>query len=301
MTASGAAALDLKFGYSTPGTAGGSYDSSKTLAMAINASGGFAGRVDIAGTGALSINGTSYTLITSLGAVNSNTGTDLQGMQGNLARNYALANNIDASATAGWNGVSGFTPVGSIGAGFTGVLEGLGHTVTGLGINRPTTDYVGLVGYKQGGYVRNLGVVGAAIKGSAYVGALVGEFDSVAGAVSNSYASGTVSGISMVGGLIGLADGLVTNSYATANVTSGGGGINIGGLLGYTSGLTNNSHASGNVTVTGGSYVGGLAGYAGNTVSRSYASGIVQGANYVGGLIGAPMAIFQTPTPRVTW
>ena len=43
-----------------------------------------------------------YTVITSLGAVNSTIATDLQGMGSGLTTNYALGSNIDASATSGW-------------------------------------------------------------------------------------------------------------------------------------------------------------------------------------------------------
>ena len=41
-----------------------------------------------------------------------NTVYDLQNMQNNLAGVYALGRDIDASATASWNGGAGFTPVG---------------------------------------------------------------------------------------------------------------------------------------------------------------------------------------------
>src|SRR5690606_37728830 len=45
----------------------------------------------------------AYTVITSLGAAGSTTTTDLQGMNGNKAINYALGSNIDAGATTLWN------------------------------------------------------------------------------------------------------------------------------------------------------------------------------------------------------
>jgi large exoprotein involved in heme utilization and adhesion len=95
----------------------------------------------------LSIGGTTYTVINTLGAPGSMTGTDLQGMNGNLAGNYALGSNIDASATASWNGGAGFTPVGTVNAAFTGTFNGLGHTITDLTINLPATNDVGLFGY----------------------------------------------------------------------------------------------------------------------------------------------------------
>ncbi len=88
----------------------------------------------------------SYTVITSLGLAGSSTGTDLQGMAGGLSGNYALGADIDASTTAAWNSGAGFAPVGDSATPFLGTLAGLGHRISGLTINRPTTDYVGLFG-----------------------------------------------------------------------------------------------------------------------------------------------------------
>ena len=48
---------------------------------------------------ALLIDGISYTVIESLGAAGSTTGTDLQGIEGKLGGHYALGTNIDATAT----------------------------------------------------------------------------------------------------------------------------------------------------------------------------------------------------------
>src|SRR5579864_711037 len=60
---------------------------------------------------------------------------DLQNMANNLSGSYVLGNNIDASATSTWNSGSGFIPVGSSTAPFTGTLNGKGYTVTGLFIS----------------------------------------------------------------------------------------------------------------------------------------------------------------------
>ena len=88
-----------------------------------------------------------YTIIDSLGASGSTTGTDLQGMQAStaLSGNFVLGANIDASATANWNINQGFEPIGSNGARFAGRFNGLGHSISGLKINR-SDDYQGLFG-----------------------------------------------------------------------------------------------------------------------------------------------------------
>ncbi|WP_210546922.1 filamentous hemagglutinin N-terminal domain-containing protein [Rhodoferax sp. PAMC 29310] len=116
-----------------------------------------------------------FTVITSLGKAGSTTATDLQGMSGGLAGNYALGGNIDASATSGWNGGAGFAPIGSGSTNFAGNFDGLGHTISNLTIYRPTTNDVGLFGASSGVYIQNVGVVGGAITGKSYVGALVGN------------------------------------------------------------------------------------------------------------------------------
>ena len=65
--------------------------------------------------------------------------TELQAMQDNLASNYYLTGNIDASATSGWNGGAGFVPIGTFGLKFTGTFDGCGYTISNLYINRNST------------------------------------------------------------------------------------------------------------------------------------------------------------------
>jgi filamentous hemagglutinin family protein len=224
----------------------------------------------------------NYTVITSLGAAGSTTTTDLQGMDGNGALNYALGANIDASATSGWNAGAGFAPVGSSGYGLTGVFDGLGHTISNLTINRPGTFDVGLFTFADtGAVIRNVGLVGGSVSGSSYVGGLAGENFSV---ISNSYATATVSGTSKVGGLVGNNQGTISNSHATGTVSGSG---YVGGLVGRgLIGTISNSYATGNVTSSG-HYVGGLAGFSGGIINNSYAIGNVTGTgNEVGGLVG---------------
>ena len=89
----------------------------------------------------------------------------------------------------------------------------------------------------------------------------------MAGLISNSYATGDVSAPTTqgVGGLVGwMNSGTVTNSYATGNVTSPSSSISasiaVGGLVGGMQGGTvRDSYATG--AVSGGESVGGLVGY----------------------------------------
>ena len=140
-----------------------------------------------------------YTVITDLGAAGSTTGEDLQGMAGNLGGHYALGANIDASDTASWNGGAGFAPVGDAATAFTGTLDGLGHTISGLTIDRSDTDYVGLFGVLGlGSAVRNLGLVGGSVSGGGdYVGGLAGRsfFGTIRAAFFDTGTTGQSSGV----------------------------------------------------------------------------------------------------------
>jgi hypothetical protein len=225
----------------------------------------------------------NYTVITSLGAAGSNTGTDLQGMNGALSANYALGGNIDAAATSTWNASAGFATVGNTGTPFNGTFDGLGHTISGLTINRPANAYVGLFGATgASASLRNVGLVGGSIVGSSYTGALVGRDD---GAIRNSYTTASVSGGSAayVGGMVGLfrSGGTISDSYAGGSVS---GGVYIGGLVGLVNSgaAITNSYATGTVT---GSSSGGLAGLNQGAISHSYATGSIVGSGG-GGLVG---------------
>ena len=232
---------------------------------------------------------------------------DLQDMNLSLSGHYALANDIDASATAGWNDGAGFVPIGVRNDEFTGSFDGHNHTITGLYINR-TDDNVGLFGYLDSpATVSNVGLVDADVTGRDNTGALVGFHE---GAIDNSYATGMVNGNRYVGGLIGASEtGSVSNSHASVDVTGNEG---IGGLAGYKwGGSFTNCYATGDVTGNAG--IGGLIGYHylgtvsgsyatgdvssdgnagglmashGGRVSESYSTGNVNGGHYTGGLVG---------------
>jgi filamentous hemagglutinin family protein len=235
---------------------------------------------------------TNYTVITQLGAqtdaATAPATATLQGMAltANLAGNYALGGNIDAAATAAWNTAgavsAGFTPIGvEYATAFTGKFDGLGHTIANLTINRPNQSNVGLFGASSYAVIQNVGLVGGSVTGSNYVGGLAGYN---IGAVSNSYATGSVTGTGEnVGGLLGGSWGPITNSYATGSVA---GTRFVGGLVGANSGNIVNSHATG--SVTGSKYVGGLVGFVQDgAINNSFATGSVIGTDdFVGGLVG---------------
>jgi len=211
----------------------------------------------------------------------------LQAMTQNLNSDYRLNNDIDASGTSAWNGGAGFVPVGDNSTNFTGTFDGDYYTITGLTINRATTNYVGLFGYTYGSTIQNIGLEGGSVTGQNTVGSLVG-YSVNSSTVSGSYATGSVSGSSTVGGLVGYSanSSTVSGSYATGSVR---GSSSVGGLVGYSASSSTvfDSYATG--SVSGSSTVGGLVGGNGSyaTISDSYATGNVSGSQYLGGLVGS--------------
>lgn len=281
MSATGSSTLNLKTGYNfNPGSP--TFNTSKNVLVGIDDAGVFKGRIDVdrAGTGLLTINNIGYTLINALGSAGSTSSLDLQGINGGAGGHYALAGNIDASATSGWNGGAGFAPLS-----LSGVFDGLGHTVSGLRITQPSGTYVGLFG-SNNGRVRNVAMSNAVVSANQGVGALIGLN---MGSVYNSYAAGSVTGPGgYVGGLIGaIFDGTLTRLHFDGTVNSQGN--NIGGLTGYLAYQITlaNSYANATVTNTAGTWTGGLVGQNDyGYIVDSHAGGSVNGKGDTGGLVG---------------
>lgn len=156
----------------------------------------------------------------------------------------------------------------------------------------------GLAGYSDGDIDQSSAsgdVTGDTSENGDATGGLVGE--TYGGTISNSTASGAVSGGGSVGGLVGYAeDRDISNSSASGTVA--GTGSDVGGLVGYIdTGDITDSYASGAVQSTG-RRVGGLLGHGIGfvTVQDSYATGRVSGSDYVGGLVGELLKGTQVPS-----
>ena len=215
--------------------------------------------------------------------------TALQAMNSNLSGNYALGSNLDASGVANFSPIGPKTDYSDYSHQFTGNFDGMGHTISNLTIDDPSTNYIGFFASNLGSTtIKNVGLVNETVVGDQEVGGLVGfNF----GTISNSYVTGHVSGYSDVGGLIGYnGAGTVLGSYSSATVASSTTGFqtDAGGLVGYNDVATvNNSYATGAVN---GRFAGGLIGTNNSsTVTNSYSTGPVTGGIYnndLGGLIG---------------
>ncbi len=142
----------------------------------------------------------------------------------------------------------------------------------------------GLVGYSTNSQISNCSVEGV-IEGNQDTGGLVGVLSG--GSIINSYADVTVKGGSggNIGGLVGMTSSgsEISNSYVKGNVT---GVTKVGGLVGMNSGTIRESFADVDVkTQLQSNNFGGLVGTNDGKILDSYVVGIVEGA-FVGGLVG---------------
>lgn len=226
---------------------------------------------------------------------------DIRNFRNNHFRQTA---DIDLS---GFASGEGWEPIGTEATPFHGTFNGNGFKITGLRINRPTEDQVGLFGaiarlnFTQAAKLENVVIDGGLVIGRFDTGGLVGFVtnNGVGGnngaqpAVNFSSFKGVVQGNgNQTGGLIGRNwGGGVNYCRAIAIVTSTG--VRVGGLVGMNGDITTisypgriwNSYAKG--YAEGQESVGGLVGMQGHgVVWETYASVRVKGDAIVAGHVG---------------
>ncbi|MBX3490636.1 filamentous hemagglutinin N-terminal domain-containing protein [Parvibaculum sp.] len=219
---------------------------------------------------------------------------DLNNIRQNLSGNYAIANRIDASATAGWNGGAGFIPIGDWFNPFSGSLIGIGGnlplveyraTIENLTIIS-AAEFVGLFGVlSDTAFLRGIDLINAHVVGTragdAVVGALAGMNSGIV--AESSATGGTVLGTSSpagyaaTGGLVGVNDFIGTIFASNTNLAVFGFKGEAGGLAGRNLGVIAESAARGSLTLSGASaeFGGGLAGVNDGTILMSEATGSV--------------------------
>ena len=204
--------------------------------------------------------------------------------------NITLTNNIDLT------GID-WTPIGKDdNKAYTGTFDGNGKTITGLTVTG-SYKYAGLFGdIDENGTVKNVVLEGVQItsdNSSGYAGGVAGDSW---GTIENCSVSGSVSGTTFAGGVVGSQwGGSITGCNSSATVK---GVIFAGGIAGETnSGASlTGCYATDDVTVendgTNNSHAGGVVGYnGGGTLTACYATGSVTGSGsgtiYVGGVTGS--------------
>lgn len=183
-------------------------------------------------------------------------------------------------------------PIGTSTLAFAGNFDGQGHTIANLYI-AGENDFSGLFGciagksspYNITAVVRNLGIIGkSSVSGGSNVGAFCGALYNCT-IVENCYNTGTVSGVSRVGGLIGITGNAICDIRNCLNLGDViGTGDEVGGVIGYHANYCKNVYNMGNVT--GANRVGGLTGYSHAPINDSYNAGNVTASGVAGILCG---------------
>ncbi|MDS0526067.1 fibronectin type III domain-containing protein [Clostridium sp. SHJSY1] len=212
------------------------------------------------------------------------TAQQLQNINYNLCAYYKLQNDIDL------RGIK-WTPIGNNNVPFTGTLDGNGHAIKNLSMNRLGLDLNGLFGSISSATIRNLNLNNVNIIGGKHIGAIAGNVTGTS-IIDNCSADGvintSINGVaeSYIGGLVGQANTLnISNSNSSISIT--GSGNRIGGLVGEITGNVTNSYATGNVTSKSGDYTGGIAGVLGGNITGSYSTNTISSkGNTVGGVTG---------------
>ncbi len=230
--------------------------------------------------------------------------TTLAGLQavdsGSLSASVVLGADIDATASGASNGGLGFNPIGNEAStaantsnSFSGRFDGLGHTISGLTVNRSVAS-VGLFASTFDADIRNLTLAGGSFTGATLVGSLAGVADGnsrITNIVSSASVNASGANATAVGGLIGRAQGTgsVSSSTASGDVTGSLNVGSVGGIAGefaMAGGQTGNSAAG---LVNRGFYTGGLIGWynaSAAVTDGSYTGATVSGGTWVGGLVG---------------
>ncbi|TCO09766.1 InlB B-repeat-containing protein [Natronoflexus pectinivorans] len=206
---------------------------------------------------------------------------------------YEQTNDIDLDI-APYNSGLGWEPIGRPigndydGQGFQANFNGNGYQITGLYINRPGEDYVGLFGYiANSAILKNVRIVNGDVTGRDHVGGVLG-YNSGGSTIEDSFFEGFVNGREYVGGLVGRNTGAyVFGSFSLGLVQ---GEQRVGGLVGF------NSFASfpqgvrscySNASVIADSFGGGLIGHSLNAaVSNNYSTGMIVCEIFGDGLVG---------------
>ena len=199
--------------------------------------------------------------------------TDLENISQDLAANYALGKDIDATGAT-------LTPIGNHTTPFTGQFDGMWHTVSNAAVEIAdfSKDYsAGLFGVVGNmGVLRDVGLekgsVSTSLLGS---GVLAGVNQ---GLITYAHSTGVAAEATQAGttfgGLVGRNEGTIERSSSSAAIS--GSNAN-GGLVGYNLGSITQSYATGSVSpVYSTGFGGGLVGINDGTISQSFATGAVQ-------------------------
>jgi hypothetical protein len=195
---------------------------------------------------------------------------------------FLQTNSIDLNV-APYNQGSGWNPIGTPTAPFSGSYDGGCFTISGLYINL-SYSLAGLFGFTSNAEITRVRLENASITASSWVGSLVGNCNDTN--ISSCLISSNVTGDDLVGGLAGIMESCnVSECQIIANVNTLS-GTQIGGLCGCATDCNFISCKTGG-TCSGTMYIGGIVGCSnGTTLLNSYSSMNLNSGLYMGGLVG---------------
>ncbi|MFH1049977.1 MAG: GLUG motif-containing protein [bacterium] len=203
----------------------------------------------------------------------------------NPSASYIITQDMDASETKKWNTGKGYYPVCQY-SGFTGKLNGNGHFIRNLYINRPNESDIGVFGTVREGIVESLNTLSVEITGNNHVGAFCGQNNN--GRLLNSSTSGNIKGSWGIGGFVGLNCykdiGIIVNCSSECKII---GESNVGGFCGSNDfGYIIQSSSLSTID----SCFWQAGGFCGSNqlsiISKCFSLGKVNGGQYAGGFCG---------------
>ncbi|WP_018264822.1 two-partner secretion domain-containing protein [Methylosinus sp. LW4] len=255
MTATGTASFAANYGtgFNADGSPKGLYTLMGVSAGAYT----YAGKINFSGTGAVTLNGDAYTVISNAAG--------FAAVANNLGGRFVLGADVSFGKTLGETSV------------FTGTFNGFGHL-----FNSPSLSATGLFGIVgAGATISNLGLSGGSVGGVAAAKSAVGALANVnRGTIVDSFAAMNVANtnVAIAGGLVGDNFGLIAQSYSAGNVFT----------IGISGGLVGVNEASGKIVdsftrlnsantglifsqdTTTPTYAGGFVGVNAGEIDRSY-------------------------------
>lgn len=219
---------------------------------------------------------------------------------GILGYNFALMNDIDASAITNYQAIASGTNIDGSDESYTGTFDGRGNRIIGLNVTGDNAGIFDTIG--DGGVVTNLRVYSSNFTGTTNAGAIAGVNN---GRIENIITLGNeVAASGNAGGIVGTntsgtfdSNGILTNGIdnveSTGSVIANAKDAVVGGLVGTNSGGINNSFSDSAVTVVSGTtaaHLGGAVGYNTKTgdIRLVDSLGVTNGgaSDNVGGIIG---------------
>lgn len=237
---------------------------------------------------------------------------ELQAMDSDPFSDYVLANNIDASATSGWNDGQGFKPIEML----EGDFDGQGYTISGLHIDRSGSggsyfllahlsgsftnvtfadpyirgSHAATVAYETWGIIQNVHVTNGTViatqnnLGAAGIGWLVDR-------ITDCSFSGSVTSEGISAGLaldsLGWISGGKKNMYFNGTISAR---LRASGLIQDNDGPIYDSHVNANITVTHGTstwdYTAGIVGQTISDVGRCSFTGTINSNIGIAGIAG---------------